>query len=416
MAENLMDAVMVELYTDPDMFGTPQPDNLNWPQLSLDELNQAATEVYKQMLEQCGSVENLQSALRSREKEVVTKMAVAIASQTYRLISLNESSGTPLPNQVSHLNESLSIGSSLQRSPGQCFIFYQTVWDIISALMLELCKKKTHAQHFTPKLFLRSLSTLSECTGVKIINDKKLCDISNDTYAVEQIVLGARRKLSEHSNYWSILETFLTAKDEVAAGRVVITIVEEILKFASHPFDVIPVPASNLYHSGPGSEAILPLNLAFSLSDDVSTQATDLLSRCENQQTSDVCSMRAGVPRSASDNPRRDMTSASPDSVTKGISCQSSTVGSKKVTFTQDDCYSKSQALPKRESEMSDEAPTPHPASRLRGRRVISVKVKKHSKKGRHARPRRQKNVDDGKTNEETQATSLGSFLSKFFH
>ncbi|XP_048116010.1 uncharacterized protein LOC125305368 isoform X2 [Alosa alosa] len=380
MAENLMDAVMVELYTDPEMFGTPQPDNLNWPQLSLAELNQAATEVYKQMLEQCGSVENLQSALRSREKEVVTKMAVAIASQTYRLISLNESSDTPLPDQTSHLNDSLSIGSSPQQS-GQCFIFYQTVWDIISTLLLELCKKKTHAQHLTPKLFLRSLNTLSECPGVKIINDKKQCDISNYYNVVARIALGARIKLSEHPDYWSILETLLTAKDEAAAGRVVTTIVEEILKFASHPFDVIPV--------------------------------------LENQHTSDVCSLRAGMPCSASDNPSRDMTPV-PDSVTKGTPCQSSTVGSKKVTFwpfAQVDYHSKSQAPPKMGSEMSDEAPSQHPASHLRGRRVISVKVKKHSKKGRPARPRRQKNnVDNEQTNKETQVKSLGSFLSKFFH
>lgn len=370
MAEDLMDAVMVELYTDPEMFGTPQSDNLDWPQLSLTELNQAATEVYKYMLEQCGSVENLKGALRSREKEVVTKMADAIASRTYKLISLKESS------QTSNFNDSLSIGSSAQLSSAQCALFYQTVWDIISTLMLELCKRKAQGQHLTPKLFLKSLSTLSECPGVKICNDNKLCGISNDANAVERIVLGARRRLSEDPNYWSTLESLLSAKDEAAVERVVITVVEEILKFASHPFDVIQVPAANLYHSEPASRMTQAQTADFVFCpSDVSDKDADLHSWCENQQTSDVCSLRAGKPCSAPVS--RDMTPVSLD-VIKGNSCPPSAVGSKKVTFmpfTQVDYHSESQVPLKRGPKMSNEAE--HPAIRLRGRRVISSKIKK---------------------------------------
>lgn len=361
MAEDLMDAVMVELYADPAMFGTPQPKDLDWPQLALAELNQAATMVYKHMLEQCGSVENLQNALRSREKQVVTTMAGAIASQTYRLISMKESSGTPLLDQTSNLKELSSISSYPQLSPGQCFIFYQTVWDIISTLLLELCKKKKRGQHLTPNLFLKSLSTLSECPGVKISNDKKQCDISSDSSAIERIVLGAQRRLSEHPHYWSALESLLIAKDEAAAWRVVITVVEEILKFASHPFGVIPVPASSFYHDEAEGEATHG-------SADGSNKHADL-----HQDYLDVCSLRAGWP----DNLSLDMTPVSPVSVTRG-SIQSSAVGSKKVMFrssTKVDYYSKSQVPSKRRSKMSDEAE--YPSSCLRGTRVISVKIKK---------------------------------------
>lgn len=376
MAEDLMDAVMVELYTDPEKFGTPQSDNLDWPQLSLAELNQAAKEVYNYMLEQCGSVENLQGALRSREQEVVTKMAVAIASQTYKLISLKESSDTPFPDQTSELNSSLSVGSSAQRSPAQCALFYQAVWDIISTLMLELCKKKAQGQHLTPKLFLKSLSTLSQCPGVKICNDNKLCDISNDSNAIERIVLGARRRLSDRPNCWSNLESLLSAKDETAAERVVITVVEEIFKFVSHPFEVIQVPAASLYHSEPASRMTQdpPADFVFCPPDDLSIQDAGLHSRSENQQTSDVFSLNAVKPCSVPDS--RDMTPVSPD-IIKWNSCRSSTVSSKKVTFMPFtvDYYSKSQVPPERGSNMSNKVE--HPISRSRGRRVISVKIKK---------------------------------------
>ncbi|XP_063055112.1 uncharacterized protein LOC134449210 [Engraulis encrasicolus] len=440
LAEDLMDAVMVELCTDPERFGSPEAEmpSQDWPQLSLVELNQAATEVYKYMLEQCGSLENLQSALRSREKQVVTNMAVAIATQTYNIISMkdtsdahvrarsetpvnesratpvnesratpvNESRVTPVPSQPSNLSGSVSIGSSPQPTPGQCSIFYQTVWDIVSTLMLEVCKKKAHRQHLTPKLFLRVLATLSECPGVNISNDKKLCDVSDGGCdAIERVVLAARRRLSDYAEGRRGLESLLAAKDEAAMERVVLTLVEEMLTFASHPFGVVTVSEAEVEMT-----QSLPHDLKLCPSMDVLDAG--LHRACQHHGDSEVCSLCADMPGMAMS---MDM---SPEPTTSK-SHMSNAEGSKKVKFlpsTKVDYFklTKSERKPK----LADEAE--HPVH-LKNRKVISIKVKKHSSKGKAPGPRRPKSHQDDQSvqSEESNQESrrgLGTFLTQLFH
>ncbi|CAB1333688.1 unnamed protein product, partial [Coregonus sp. 'balchen'] len=182
MTGDLMDAVMVELFTNTAMLATPEDDHQQqWCKPSLTDLEKAARLVYEKMVRETGSAEALQDALKLRRKLAVTALADVVAKQVYKLFPEQESDSTYLPAQTSHKddcpvtshsNRQLTPELAAVQSASECIVNCKAVWEIISRLLQEISpnvpmEEKRHL--YAQDLFHCAINQLSESPGMNLM-------------------------------------------------------------------------------------------------------------------------------------------------------------------------------------------------------------------------------------------------------
>ncbi|XP_041758166.2 uncharacterized protein LOC121585913 [Coregonus clupeaformis] len=247
MTGDLMDAVMVELFTNTAMLTTPEYEHQQqWGKPSLTDLEKAARLVYEKMVKETGSAEALQDALKLRRKLVVTALADVVAKQVYKHFSEQESDSTYLPDQTSHKddcpvtshsNRQLTPELAAVQSASECIVNCKAVWEIISRLLQEISpnvpmEEKRHL--YAQDLFHCAINQLSESPGVTICADETICDVCRHPQVIELIRGRVLECLQFQMNLMGYnLSSALDAQDEALSYFIVAHLVQETLLLIS---------------------------------------------------------------------------------------------------------------------------------------------------------------------------------------
>ncbi|XP_045561095.1 uncharacterized protein isoform X1 [Salmo salar] len=353
MTGDLMDAVMVELFTNTAMLTIPVGKHQQkWCKPSLTDLEKAARLVYKKMVKETGSAAALQDALKLRRKLVVTALADVVAKQVYKHFSEQESDSTYLPDQTSHKddcpvtshsNRQLTPELAAAQSASECIVNCKAVWEIISRLLQEICPNVPMEEKpylYAQDLFHSAINKLSESPGVTVCADETICDVCRHPQAIELICGRVLECLQFQINLMGYnLNSALDAQDEALSYFIVAHLVQETLLLISNQTNGSSPEVDSGSHRQPESQ----------------TQPCVVSSKV-NYEDWPTCQSNITVPKGHST-----------ISATKGLSpraCLSTVFATK--------------GLPQM------------PGQTYTGRRrhtVLSVKIKKHSHRGIHITP-----------------------------
>ncbi|XP_062322137.1 uncharacterized protein LOC134023792 [Osmerus eperlanus] len=261
MRRDLLDAVMVELLTSPPMLTLSVSAARSWRQPSREELDGAARQIYQKMVDQCGSEEALESALRLRTKLVNAALANTVANEVFQLFSDERFYSATTHDQATDMDDCSAADHRLSyTSRGVCAVNCKAMWEIIYRLLQESCPNmlmEAQLIRYSLEYFYSALERLSRCEELKVCWDQTACGACRDPWATDFIASRVRQRSQERMGSEVRLGPALDPRDKAVVQCVVDLVAEETLLFMSH-HHVISIPAAVLMAkddtSSPGKE------------------------------------------------------------------------------------------------------------------------------------------------------------------